>query len=283
MDFLINNLVNRIIDATADTPQLAATPIQQKSNHIPHLFVDQLEERKTQEWLDLLSSSRSNYDHCQVVSLTHGKALASPLSHEFIQFIVEDTHNGVRTRVFTDRQKQSPPDRVIVGNNWASDKNLSDQKDLPMPLKSLTFQGKRPPVIALAEVLAAVTRRAPEYKYTSTMCWWYAGSVFETARARFGGEIREWQFASWASQMVVWDYIVVPKVDMETEARQFKKQNIEGMSYQTPTAGFKKEITTESYLKNVANMMNSEQTQKEYEEALAIDSSEKFDLRLVSL
>lgn len=164
---------------------------KQNSNSVPHLFIDQPERLSTKKWASLLVASPETYAGCELVSLTWAKALESNLSHEFVQFIVEDKRHGVRTRVFSDRQKKGETDNVIVGWDWSGENNPSEQNDMPLPLKSLVFNNNnRPSVVALAQVLATVTARASDYSF-SRICFWYARSVFETAKAEWGGEVKE--------------------------------------------------------------------------------------------
>ncbi|KAF3040227.1 hypothetical protein E8E11_007542 [Didymella keratinophila] len=281
---LINTIAGRIYDAVK--PEViypTATPYQQAKNSVPDLFVDQQVSHSTTRWAQILAASPSTYEHCRVVSLTWAKALASPLSHEFVQFIVEDERNGTRTRVFSDRIDKDEPDRVILGRDWSSANNPSDQKDMPMPLYSVTFDGNRPRVADFAALLAAVTARAPAYHLYNTMCWWYAKSVFDSAVARYGGQHRQWTFSRYAYTMVIWDYTVTPKYQMEDEARAFKKQNIEGMSYQIPSrsSDAPKPLSSEEYLAKVGTMLKNEEIQKEYEEALQVNGGEKVDPQLL--
>ncbi|KAG9561378.1 hypothetical protein KCU71_g8376, partial [Aureobasidium melanogenum] len=257
-------------------------PYQQPSNNIPHLFTAQQEQCSTIEWYHKLSSSSETYKNCRVISMTLAKALRSPLSHEFVQFIVEDSSTGTRTRVFTDRIDSSPPDRVIVGRDWASPKNPSDQDDMPMPLMSLSFTNQPFPVIQLAALMAAITEREPEYHFYSTMCWWYAMTVFKSAMMYAGDncEVKEWKFAKYASSMVVWDGIITPREQMEMEAHAFKRQDIEGMSWQVNGDAVPK-WTTDRYLKTVTEVFENETAREEYEEAMQINPSQKMDFHKV--
>jgi hypothetical protein len=259
-----------------------ATSSQKPTIHIPHLFVDSQESHSTHQWADLLASSPSDYEHCQVVSLTWGKALASDLSHEFIQFIVEDTRTGSRTRCFSERIDEDVPDRVIVGRDYTTAYNPSKQIDLPMPLKSLVFNNQRPSVIEFARMLSKITAREPSYNLLGAMCWWYAESVFESAKKVFpGGEVKEWPFVSFASKMVVWQIHFWSRAEMEDQARKFKEQNINGFSYSV-SEDAKENVTPQEHVQKVADLLKHEQTLKQYEEAMRVDGSEKLDPELVS-
>lgn len=283
MFFSIPRLFNEYEEATREKPvESAPIPYKQGTNSVPHLFVDKPDRISTEAWASLLTSSPATYKDCELVSLTWAKALESDLSHEFIQFIVEDKRNGVRTRVFSDRQNNDMTDSVTVGWNWSGEKNPSGQKDMPLPLKSLVFDDtNRPCVVELSILLATITARAPNYNIIR-MCFWYAQSVFESAAARWGGQVKEWPFSRYAYRLVLWDYDFMSKFDMENSARQFKKQDIEGMSYQAPTTVHKPKFKTERYLGQVGMMLQDEEVQKDYEEALALDATEKVDPNMVS-
>lgn len=184
--------------------------------------------------------------------------------------------------MFSDRQKNGVTDNVIVGWDWSGEKNPSEQKDMPLPLESLVFNdNNRPSVVGLARLLAAVTARAPDYSFFR-MCFWYAQSVFETAKARWGGEVKEWPLSRYTYRLVLWDFDFMNNYEMESSARGFKKQNIEGMSYQAPATVYKPEFKTEKYLGQVGAMLEDEDVQKGYEEALRLDGTEKIDPELVS-
>lgn len=80
----------------------------------------------------------------------------------------------------------------------------------------------------------------------------------------------------------MWDFDFTNKYEMESSARDFKKQNIEGMSYQAPTTVYKPEFKTEKYLGQVGAMLEDKDAQKNYEEALRVDETEKLDSKMVS-
>lgn len=201
----------------------------QKRPNVPNVFA-QSEVFSTTDWSDKLSASLSIYQNHEVVSITWVKALASPLSHEFIQFVIEDMKNGARNRVIVDRYEDG--DWVIVGWNWASKKIPFDRHSLPLPLVSLTYEDaqSRPSVSSVANMLADVTARRPSYNIMKEMCWWYAEAVFETAHTKFGGTLKEWKWARFRYSFIV-RTSVFPRETLASEAEQFEKQNVEEMMY----------------------------------------------------
>lgn len=80
---------------------------------IPYLFVDEKQVCSTREWYQALTKSRSLYERCLVKSITHVKNLDSIVSHEYLQFIVEDQDTSFRTRIIAERQTKQ--DQVILG------------------------------------------------------------------------------------------------------------------------------------------------------------------------
>jgi hypothetical protein len=269
MAFFLPMIITKAIEHASKptpAPEPAPASYQKPTVSIPYLFVDNEQRYSTHQWADLLGSSPPDYQHYEVISLTWGKALTSDLSHEFVQFIVEDTRTGSRTRCFSERLDRDDPDRIIVGRDYSTAYNPSGQINLPMPLKSLIFHKKRPSILHLARLLSAITARAPSYNII-TMCWWYAESVFESAKAAFGGELKKWPFASFAYTMVIWQIHFWTRAEMEEQARKSKEQNVNGLSYSvSPDA--KKNVTPEEQVKRVKDLLEDEETSKGYEEAM---------------
>jgi hypothetical protein len=102
-------------------------PPPKKYNNFPSHFA-QYEIFSATDWFKKLSAAPSTYKTYEVVSITWVKALASPLSHEFVQFVVEDTKTSTRNRVVADRHENG--DWAIVGWDWASKKSPSDRHSI---------------------------------------------------------------------------------------------------------------------------------------------------------
>ena len=203
--------------------------VREKDNKIPGLF-GHYEILSTTDWFHRLSANPSMYVTLQVVSMTWVKGLASPLSHEFVQFVVEDTTRRTRYRLVADRHENG--DWVIVGWDWASGKSPLDRHSLPLPLVSLTFNDvrSRPNVFSIGKVLADVTASRPSYNIMKEMCWWYAEAVFEAAHAKFGGELKEWKWSRFRYSFIVRTN-VLRRETLASEAEEFEKQNAEDMSF----------------------------------------------------
>ncbi|KIX07091.1 uncharacterized protein Z518_05068 [Rhinocladiella mackenziei CBS 650.93] len=199
------------------------------SSDLPILLTS-YKKLSTHDWLAALLGHPNHFQHWKVCSITWVKALASPFSHEFIQFIVEDFASGQRTRIAAGREENG--DWVLVGWNWASGDTPSDHYNLPLPLLTVTFDdpATRPDMLSLSQVLAATTRRQPDYKFSREMCWWYAESVLDEMHAKYGGTIKEWQWSRYRYSFIVKTSFIRRKV-LTKHAEAFRKQLAEEMSY----------------------------------------------------
>jgi hypothetical protein len=186
------------------------------------------ENISTIAWLAKVSASPSLFAHHRLVSLTWTKALASPLSHEFIQFVIEDNRTGHRSRHLTHRHVDGG-DSVLLGFDWTTGKDPTQHHALPLPLLSLTFDNQ-PKVVDFTSLLVEITKRRPEYNLLREMCWWYAEAIFEVAHARYGGRIREWDFAHLRYSFVVRTN-VIKRVKLVRHAEKFRRLNMKEMNF----------------------------------------------------
>ncbi|KAJ4514819.1 hypothetical protein HRR83_003269 [Exophiala dermatitidis] len=186
----------------------------------------------TSSWLEAIQAQPDQYRNCRIQSISWIKALASPFSHEFIQFIVEDSVSGERTRVVAGREDSG--DWVYVGWNWQSGQVPNDHYILPLPLLTLTFGcetgGRLPDVRSLAKVLASTTERQPYYTFHREMCWWYAETVFDGMFSKYGGSVKEWEWAKYRYSFIVKTSLLRRRVLTE-HAERFKSELMEGMEY----------------------------------------------------
>ncbi|KAL2427138.1 hypothetical protein ABEF94_008831 [Exophiala dermatitidis] len=186
----------------------------------------------TSAWLEAIQNEAHQYRNCRIQSISWIKALASPFSHEFIQFIVEDSVSGERTRVVAGREDSG--DWVYVGWNWQSGQVPNDHYILPLPLLTLSFErntgGGLPDLLSLAQVLASTTERQPYYTFHREMCWWYAETVFDGMFSRYGGSVKEWEWAKYRYSFIVKTSLLRRRVLTE-HAERFKGELMEGMEY----------------------------------------------------
>ncbi|KIW98840.1 uncharacterized protein Z519_00503 [Cladophialophora bantiana CBS 173.52] len=196
---------------------------------LPDLFKT-FKRFSTKEWLETLLQDPSDFKNLKVNSITWIKALASPFSHEFIQFIVEDSVSRQQTRIAAGREETG--DWVLVGWNWASGDTPSDHYKLPLPLLSVTFDdpNKKPDLRALAYVLSATTEKHPAYKFRREMCWWYAETVLEVMHEQFGGKVKEWEWSRYRYSFIVKTSFIRRRA-LTKHAESFKRQLAEEMSY----------------------------------------------------
>ncbi|ETI29064.1 hypothetical protein G647_01517 [Cladophialophora carrionii CBS 160.54] len=184
----------------------------------------------TREWLATMLENPDQFKNLKVNSITWIKALASPFSHEFTQFIVEDSVSGQKTRIAAGREENG--DWVLVGWDWASGDTPSDHYNLPLPLLSVTFDdpSTKPDLGTLAHVLASTTEKHPAYKFRREMCWWYAETVLEVMHEQFGGKVKEWEWSRYRYSFIVKTSFIRRKV-LTKHAELFRRQLAEEMSY----------------------------------------------------
>jgi hypothetical protein len=207
----------------------ARSLIDSANKDLPDIFKT-FKRFSTKEWLVTIQDDPEKFKNLKVNSITWIKALASPFSHEFVQYIVEDSVTGQRTRVAAGREEDG--DWVLVGWDWASGATPSDHYKLPLPLLSVTFEdpGKKPDLRTLAHVLSATTENRPAYKFRREMCWWYAETVLEVMHEQFGGEVKEWEWARYRYSFIVKTSFIRRKA-LTRHAELFKRQLAEEMSY----------------------------------------------------
>lgn len=195
----------------------------------PPEFFSAYERISTIEWRDKALSHSEQFSMYKVVSMTWVKALASPFSHEFIQFIVEHPGTRGRTRIAVGREETG--DWVICGWNWGSGDPPSHHYTLPLPLLSLTFhESDRPDIGSISHLLAAVTEKKPQYNLIREMCWWYAETIFEEMNSRYGGSVKEWEWSKYRYSFIVKTGILKRKV-LTDHAEAFRHQIANEMQY----------------------------------------------------
>lgn len=201
----------------------------QQNIKTPLDFFSAYERLSTVDWRARALSHSEQFSTYEVVSMTWVKALASPFSHEFIQFIVEDSKTGQRTRIAVGREETG--DWVICGWNWTSGDPPSPHYTLPLPLLSLVFHAsKRPDMGAISRLLAKVSEKKPDYNLIREMCWWYAETIFEEMNSRYGGSIKEWKWSKYRYSFIVKTGIFRRKVLTE-HAKDFRYQIANEMQY----------------------------------------------------
>lgn len=212
---------------TGRNPESAQSPCNHDIRN--HLFAEYAKVL-TGDWFNMMMSQWESCQKFKIVSLTWVKALASPFSHEFIQVIVQDPESAERTRIVVSREDTG--DWVICGWNWQSGEPPSHHYTLPLPLLSLVFPDEttRPTIFMLGQILAAVTKRSPGYNLAREMCWWYSEQVFEEFHAKYGGQIKEWQWSKYRYSFVVKTNVIQRK-ELTKHAEAFKKQIIDKMDF----------------------------------------------------
>ena len=217
---------NNLVPAVGQTEAL---PLREKAT--PSNFLTTYARISTKDWLSAVMSSHQASSQFQVVSLTWVKALASPLSHEYIQAVIEDVQTQKRIRIAVGREDSG--DWVVCGWNWKSGLVPSHHHSLPLPLLSLRFppgSPKIPKLVALSDILATVTDQCPRYNLNREMCWWYSEQVFQRLYSHYGGEVKEWQWSKYRYSFIVKTNVI--RRDVLTEhAQEFRRQIINEMEF----------------------------------------------------
>lgn len=196
----------------------------------PRSFSHLPERLSTIDFLEEVRLS-NRYIHHRVVSTTWVKALASHMSHEFLQFVVEDTRSGRRERLLSDRQETGdwvmipePTTSTSSKIPWQQMTPYKRRHTLPLPLVSVTFDNpvSRPNLLAMAELLADTTNQCPEYNALREMCWWFAEAVIDSARERFDDtSVKEWRWAKFRYSFIVCNNWVRRRT-LEQDAGEFE-------------------------------------------------------------
>ncbi|RMZ89457.1 hypothetical protein DV736_g3324, partial [Chaetothyriales sp. CBS 134916] len=167
----------------------------------------------TSAFFEEVTASPDKYGAYQVTSVSWVKALASHMSHEFIQFVIENKATGHRMRLITDRQETG--DWVITTGSgieaaakfsWSALSPYKDRHNLPLPLVSLRLNdaNARPSLIEIAKLIIEISHTAPVYNPLREHCWWYSEALFEAVRKRYSAHnIQEWPWAKYRYSFVL--------------------------------------------------------------------------------
>lgn len=169
---------------------------------------------------------------CLVASITWIKALASPLSHEYLQIIVFDKQTMKRYRITAERSERG--DIMTVGWDWSSGQYASLHHVLPLPLLTLSYEDtalrSRPTLTDLAHILAA-SSNSSAYNLMREMCWWYAEKVFNQTISLYpNAGVKPWPFANLRYSFVVRNQWFQRR-RLVSAAEEFRLMNTNSLSY----------------------------------------------------
>lgn len=192
-------------------------------------FTSEPEEAiRVDELLKKIRYKRDDYKPIFVRRFTHVKNLGSPVLHEYLHVILEDSSTDEWTRVIVERQSETvvgskARDQMIVrrwptGTRYREHENLDGifpwmkelddlassggssggVGDLPLPLVTRSFKKGVFGVELLAELVFACHKEHSYYDFWEFNCYWYAALVFESHRISIG-HVKDnvWKFASW--------------------------------------------------------------------------------------
>lgn len=200
----------------------------------------------TESWRQyLLNSEYPIAPTSRLWSLTWIKSLSAPLSHEYIQFVLEDVDANRRHRLIVERDTYG--DYVLICSRTASDSSKMDvpsgpkadeQHDLPLPLLSLSWAHlaaqDRPTALELADVVAKVTQRSPRYNLSRTHCWWFCEAVFDgmvTHNQSPGSAVlKHWRWAAYRYSYIVVGKNVLRRVALIRHAQDFSAEMDRGQT-----------------------------------------------------
>jgi hypothetical protein len=156
--------------------------------------IDLASKTSTDAWHSLLQSKQYPVKPTATLqSMTWVKSLSAPLSHEYLQFVIDCNDSGKRYRLIAERDTDGDWAYFIASSGICESSVMSNkisrlrlydyQHDLPLPLLSVSWSRlpaqKRPTIAQLATVLAQTSQLCPEYNVMREHCWWYAEAVFE--------------------------------------------------------------------------------------------------------
>ncbi|KAK3049457.1 hypothetical protein LTR09_009376 [Extremus antarcticus] len=200
----------------------------------------------TRSWRENLLDSHYPIVHtCTLRSLTWIKSLSAPLSHEYIQFVLEDVDANQAHRLIVERDTYG--DFVSIRSKLGAGitkrgvgqktcvvgvSKPDEQHDLPLPLLSLSWTHlsarDRPSALELADIVAEVTQRHPKYNLGRAHCWWFCEAVFENMaayRQSSGAPVlKHWPWAAYRYSYMVVGKNVLKRAALVHQAVRFSAE-----------------------------------------------------------
>ncbi|KPI38546.1 uncharacterized protein AB675_4167 [Cyphellophora attinorum] len=198
--------------------------------------------------------SRENgpdYSRWKVTSVTWVKALASHMSHEFVQFVVHNVETGERCRMIADRQETGDWIRIMSNPNGPIEMSdmftglasgtpasqgqrtpYTDRHMLPLPLVSVVFKSllEAPNLRRMAHLLSEVSSRRKEYNPLREHCWWFSENVIFEASTVPTAQLKEWPWSRWRYSFVIVNKYI-RRHRLEVAARQFEEHCLREFEY----------------------------------------------------
>lgn len=192
-----------------------------------------------------------DYARWKVKSITWVKALASHMSHEFVQFVVQNVETGESRRLIADRQEtgdwisiMSNPDGPIEMSDMFTGLEAgtpasqgqrtpyTDRHMLPLPLVSVVFNsvGEAPGLRRMAHLLSEVSSRRKEYNPLREHCWWFSEKVIVEVAREPTAQLKEWPWSRWRYSFVIVNRYV-RRHRLEVAARQFEEHCLREFEY----------------------------------------------------
>ncbi|RMZ85669.1 hypothetical protein DV737_g676, partial [Chaetothyriales sp. CBS 132003] len=212
-----------------------------REQRTPNPFSHLNRKVSTSAFFEEVTASPDTYGAYQVTSVSWVKALASHMSHEFVQFVIENKTTGHRMRLITDRQETG--DWVITTESggveaaakfsWSALSPYKDRHNLPLPLVSLRLNdaNARPSLVEMAKLIVEISQTAPVYNPLREHCWWFSEALFEAVWKRYNvRDIQEWPWAKYRYSFVLCNSWV-KRTTLAAEAEEFEKRCMNEMVY----------------------------------------------------
>lgn len=219
---------------------------QESLETLPPETLDITSKIAAERWHPVISSGRYPLASAStIVSMTWVKSLSAPLSHEYLQFIVECRASRQHYRAITERDTDGDWVYIIAGSSSGAThssgsidqlRSYDYQHDLPLPLLSASWSNvpiaERPTILELAAKLQDISQRSPIYNLMREHCWWYAEAVFElmvahTIRGDSWGSsipvLKHWPFGIYRYSYIVLGKRYLRRNVLLQQAKSFKK------------------------------------------------------------
>ena len=216
-------------DTKRSIKSMISSPTPNRAQEAGELFQEP-HTLRPDEFLACIQNGPSIGEQYNVRSVTWVKALASPLSHEYIQVIIEKKSTKERHRIAVDRSDAG--DAIIAGWDWSSGEYPSHHFILPLPLLTLSFeQSNSPPsLLEMATIITSLSSRR-RYNLLREMCWWFSEKLFISTSQQFSqGVLHAWPCAHLRYSFIVHSQWT-PRHKLAQQAENFKSLNMRDLRY----------------------------------------------------
>ena len=203
----------------------------------------------TEHWCTILRSGQYGIAPTStILSMTWVKSLSAPLSHEFLQFVIECPRSGQQYRLITERDTDGDWAYFIASASLdtSQDRNAITQlrqydyqHDVPLPLLSASWSrlpiSRRPTLLQLTATCEEISKLSPGYNFMRQHCWWYAEKLFErmlgqsppdtspTTSSTARPELKHWPWGVYRYSYIVLGKRLLRRDALIEQAKKFRK------------------------------------------------------------